>query len=259
MTDDEKGVTSNQSIGSAFRRIIKLKLNTQGININSLRSTFIRKCLESNMNIETVSLLSGMDKVLIYRYYGRFIKADPFAINRIDSVTASSTSENKQLKLLILGAGSHGHSVMETAEKLGVFRKIRFLDDNITAPDILGTCEDCVRFADEFPCAFVAIGDNDRRKYFAKKLVKAGFMLPHIIHPDATISKNATVGDGSIVMAQATVNASSVGKMCIIASNALVSYGATIEDYSHIDCGGIVMKDAKVPQMTLVGSGEIYR
>lgn len=165
---------------------------------------------------------------------------------------------SRHLKLLILGAGSHGHNVQETAEKLGVFRKIRFLDDNVTDEDVLDVCDNSKEYLSEYPCAFVAIGDNEKRRLLSERLRREGFMLPHIIHPDATVSKNAVIGDGTIVMAQATVNASIVGEMCIIASNALVSFGAEIGDYSHIDCGGMVMKDARVPAMTFVESGKIY-
>lgn len=260
LTDSENSVSSNRMIGASFARILKDKVSTRGITINALRCTFIKKCLESNMNIESVSAITGMEKTLIYRYYGKYIKADPTAILRLDEKTVVAPPKgNKKLNLLILGAGSHGHNVLETAEKLGVFREIKFLDDNIKGADILDVCTESYRYLKKFPCAFVAIGDNDKRKFYAEKLRGEGFMLPHIIHPDATISKNATVGDGTIVMAQATVNASTVGELCIVASNALINFGATVDDFAHIDCGGIVMKDAKVPKMTFVASGEIYK
>ena len=65
------------------------------------------------------------------------------------------------MNLLILGARSHGHSVKEIAESLRVFQKISFLDDKETVEYIIGKCSDALKFKDECPCAFVAIGNNE--------------------------------------------------------------------------------------------------
>lgn len=266
MTDSEKPVESNQSISSSFRKIIRSRLDVKAIRTNVLRPTFIRTCLEANMNIESVSLITGMDKALLYRYYGKFITADPTAIIRTDRPKPEQKPEcvesapiEKHLNLLILGAGSHGHNVLETVEKLDVFHDIRFLDDKATGGNIIGTCDDSAALVEDYPCAFVAIGNNERRKELADKLRAEGYILPRIIHPNATISQNAVIGDGTIVLAQATVDAATVGEMCIVASNALVSRGSTVGDFCHIDCGGIVLKDACVDDLVMVESGQIYR
>ena len=62
------------------------------------------------------------------------------------------------MNLLILGAGSHGHSVKEIAESLRMFQKISFLDDKITREDIIGKCSDALKYKEEYPCALVAMG-----------------------------------------------------------------------------------------------------
>lgn len=257
---------STATVKWAFR---KLAPELSHIDPTALRCTFIKKCLDTDLNAESIAVITGMDRSYLYKWYGKYIKADMDAIHR---VTISAPNDNdatqnteateppsRQLNLLILGAGSHGHNVQETAEKLGIFRKIRFLDETVVGEDILDAFENSKAYLSEYPCAFVAIGDNKRRRELAERLRREGFMLPHIIHPDATVSKNAVIGEGTIVMAQATVNACTIGEMCIIASNALVSFGAIVGDYSHIDCGGMVMKDADVPPMTFVDSGEIYK
>ena len=43
----------------------------------------------------------------------------------------------------------HGHSVKEIAESLRVFQKISFLDDHVAGEDIIGKCEDVMKFKDE--------------------------------------------------------------------------------------------------------------
>lgn len=163
-----------------------------------------------------------------------------------------------QLNLLIIGAGSHGKNVKEVAESLRIFSKISFLDDKATGEDILGKCKEAARFRNEYICAFVAIGDSKKRKKFAKFLKERNFLMPSIIATSATVSPNAVIGEGVAILPQSTVNESEIGDFCILASNSLVNNDAKLGSFSHVDCGGIVMKGKKVPEGTWIKSGEIY-
>ncbi len=163
-----------------------------------------------------------------------------------------------KLNLLILGAGSHGKNVKEVAESLRIFNKIKFLDDAVTGEDIIGTCKEVLKFRNEYICAFVAIGDNKKRKKFAELLKERNFITPSIVAPTATISSKAVIGEGTAILPNSTVNESVIGDFCILASNSLVNNNAEIGCFSHVDCGGIVLKDKKVSEGTWVKSGEIY-
>lgn len=166
---------------------------------------------------------------------------------------------HRELNLLILGVGSHGRNVMEIAESLGVFQKISFLDDSVTGDRIIGRCSEAVDFLNEYPCAFIAIGNNKVRKKYAAFLREKNFILPRIISPGAIISKDAHIGEGTVVLPQATIGAANIGSFCIIASNALVNAEAEVGDFAHIDCGGIVMKKAKVNESAFLESGGIWK
>lgn len=256
LTDTPELISNSKTLSSMFRRIIKSQPSLVGVTPMALRSTFICRCLESNINIESASAITGVDRNQLYKYFGIHIKTDVSAINRI---VTNEKSVHRQLNLLILGAGSHGHNVRETAERLRIFQRISFLDDIAVGEDIIGKCSDCASFLGEYSCAFVAIGNNERRKYYADILRKCGFMLPTLIHPDTTVSKNAVIGEGTIIMAQATINAAVVGDCCIVASNALINYGAIVHDFSRFECGAMVMKKSEVPELTIVESGGIFR
>lgn len=253
-------VESSKTIEAQFRKIIKAKIDSKNLSSGVLRSTFIRRCLEANMNIETVCALSGADKNQLYRFFGGYIKADIKAINRLESFEKHREIEHAQLNLLILGAGSHGHGVKETAERIGVFQNIKFLDDNIIGANIIGKCSDYIKLRYEFPVAFVAFGDNELRRTWTRKLREAMFILPHLIHPGTMVSNNVEIGEGSIIMAQATINSGAViGESCIIAPNSMIGFDCKIGSFSHVDCGGIVMKDAQVAEMSVIDSGAVYR
>jgi len=177
--------------------------------------------------------------------------------NEIFYVSEEKQQPPASMNLLILGAGSHGQSVKEIAESLRVFQKISFLDDKVTGEDVIGKCADALKFRDQYPCAFVAIGDNDIRKKYASFLRKSSFLIPNIISPAANISKDAKIGEGVAIMPQSTINNAEIGDFCILASNSLVNYGCKIGAYSHVDCGGIVIKGHVLECGTEIKSGEV--
>ena len=162
------------------------------------------------------------------------------------------------MNLLILGAGSHGHDICETAKALGVFQKVSFLDDSVIADDVIGKCRDYAKCVADYPVAFVAFGNNELRREWTLALKKVGYIIPRLIHPHATISADAQIGEGTVVLAQATVNGmAQIGESCIVSQNAVIGFQASVGSFAHVDCGGIVMKNAHVPEMALVRSAEV--
>ena len=168
-----------------------------------------------------------------------------------------NTVESTSMNLLILGAGSHGYDVKEIAESLRVFQKISFLDDKVIGEEIIGKCTDALKFKSEYPCAFVAIGDNELRKKYATYLKKCKFLIPNIISPAANISKDAKIGEGVAIMPQSTIGNAEIGDFCILASNSLINYGCKVGAYSHVDCGGILSKGKDLKVGMLVESGKV--
>ena len=258
-TDSECFPETNRTVENVFRKIVNLD---NEVCSSSLQSAFIKNCLEANLNIETVSYLIGCDRASVYRYFGKYIKAKPADIHRLDETAKRFKLQchKKQLNLLILGAGSHGHGVKEIAEMLGIFQKVSFLDDNLQGDDIVGKCTDYEKYIDEYPVAFPAFGSNELREKWTKLLQNQGFMLPVLIHPSAIVSLNVTLKEGTVIMAQSTVNAGAyIGKSCIIAPNSMIGFGSKIGDFAHIDCGAIVIKDSDIPSNAVIESGMVYK
>ena len=185
-------------------------------------------------------------------------------INKRKEITGRPEKEDDKpatptkLNLLILGAGSHGQNIKELAESLRIFSKISFLDDKATGDDVIGKCKDAVKFRNEYICAFVAIGDNKKRRKWTTFLKERNFLMPNIIAQSANISPKAVIGEGVAIMPQSTVNESEIGDFCILASNSLINNGAKVGSFSRIDCGGIVLKKKRVPEATWIKSGEIF-
>ncbi len=172
-----------------------------------------------------------------------------------DPESPISTSE---MNILILGAGSYGREVKEVLEQIRIFRKIAFLDDNVTGEGILGKCTDAEAFRQGYPCAFVAIGDNEVRKKYAHMLMDKHFLIPTIISPDAIVSPKAVIGAGTMIFAQGNVGAATVGDFCLVEPNGLVNSGAEVGSFTHLGSGAIVLKETRVPEETWVRPGKVF-
>ena len=153
----------------------------------------------------------------------------------------------REMKLLILGAGSHGAEVKELAESLRVFRDIAFLDDYAAKTGVIGPCTDAASFADRYPVAIPAVGDRELRMRWLAQLVDAGFVLPVLIHPGAMVSPSAAIDYGTVICARATIGAGAViGKGCIISSGATIDRYQVIPDGTHVTCGQVVTSATQI-------------
>ena len=160
--------------------------------------------------------------------------------------------------LLILGAGGHGCVVKETAEAMGVFDKIDFLDDNPECKEAIGQCSDNERFAGAYSYAFPAFGDNELRMKWIEKLEENCFTIPVLIHLTAYISPSASVYPGTIVEAKVIVNTNSIiERGCIVSAGVIVDHDTFIGYGCHIDCGAIVKANCIVKAFTKIESGKV--
>lgn len=160
-------------------------------------------------------------------------------------------------KLVIIGAGGHGKVVADIA-KLNGYDEIVFLDDATTSGfcskyPIVGN-SDCIKNLDaDF---FVASGNADVRIKISEKIILHNKNLATLVHPNATIGENVTIGEGTLIVAGAVVNPSTViGKGCIINTCASVDHDNTIGDYVHIAVGAHVCGTVSIGNNTWIGAG----
>lgn len=236
------------------------------LTANQLRNVFIRRCIESDIDLYTIGYYVGIRQIgEIQKKFSNYLvpqimKFSELERYSIDFAPSEQTKETplKRMNLLILGAGSQGHVVKETAEAIGVFHEIAFLDDdkkNILAID---TCENYQKYGDQYPIAIPSFGNCEIRARWIDRLENAGFILPILIHPMATVSPSATIGAGTVVEMKAIVGTNAkVGKGCIISSGAVVYLDAAVDGYCHIGSSVTVKKGAYVEPFSKVDVGGI--
>lgn len=161
-------------------------------------------------------------------------------------------------KVIIIGAGGHGKVVADIVLRSGD-QVLGFLDDsnNLSSPvngiAVLGKTEDFCRYPDA--CFIIAIGNN----YIRRKIASAlhGVRWYTAIHPTAVISPlDVTIGEGSVVMANAVVNPSSViGCHCIVNTASVVEHDNRLAAFVHLSVGAKLGGTVSVGENTFVGMG----
>lgn len=162
--------------------------------------------------------------------------------------------------LLIIGASGHGRVVAEIALKMNIWRNIAFLDDDENLKttmgiDIIGKSVETSKYSCDYEM-FVAIGNNERREKFQSRLEIEGANIPILIHPNAVIGKDVTIGAGSVMMANVVINCcSTIGKGCIINTGATIDHDNVIGDFVHVSPGAHLAGTVSVGKGTWIGIG----
>ncbi len=164
--------------------------------------------------------------------------------------------------LLIVGAGGHGKVVAETAQAMGAWERIAFLDDRHGELDgtlrwpVAGSFDDAEALRSEYEDAVVAVGDAHLRLTLLKQLSHEKFRLPSLIHPAAWVSPSARLGEGCVVFAQAAANADAhIGRGVIINTGATVDHDCVIGDGVHICPGAHLAGEVHIGEASWVGIG----
>ena len=165
-------------------------------------------------------------------------------------------------KLLIVGAGGHGKVVAEAAMSMQCWEAVAFLDDRYRELDgslpwpVIGLLDDAKKNADEYPDIVVAIGNGQKRLELLDNYIAQGFRAPVVIQAGAWISPTARLDVGSVVLAQAAINASAhIGRGCIINTGATVDHDCIIGDGVHICPGVHLGGEVTVGRLSWVGIG----
>jgi acetyltransferase-like isoleucine patch superfamily enzyme len=232
-----------------------------------LRNAFIRRCLENDIDICTIAAYVGVKQIgEIQKKFADYITLHPEKINALEKYREGYNPPNqtpvvkaKRMNLLILGAGSQGSVVKETAEALGVFHDIAYLDDDLNNKLAIDTCENYKKYINQYPIAIPSFGNCELRAKWIERLEEAGFIIPTLIHPMATVSPSAVIEEGTIVEMKAIINTGAVIKHgCIISSGAVVDLNAVVCENTHVGSAATVKKNAIVPPFSVLQSGSVF-
>jgi len=163
--------------------------------------------------------------------------------------------------ILVLGAGGHGKVVADCAMRCGLL-VAGFVDDtarpglHVLGIPVIGAMAELPRFRAAAGGVMVAIGDGAKRVDLIDLSREIGFRTPTIIDPSATVSRFATVDDGTVVLAQAAVNAGAqLGLGVIVNTGATVDHDCIVGDGTHVSPGAHLAGSVRIGRFSWIGIG----
>jgi sugar O-acyltransferase (sialic acid O-acetyltransferase NeuD family) len=169
--------------------------------------------------------------------------------------------------IILVGGGGHCKSVIDviethqTYEIAGIIDQENLIGKEICGYRIIGSDSDLHVFSKSHTNFMITVGQiksSAVRTKISEALQKLKVNMPVIVSPLGHVSERATIGEGTIVMHYAMVNAEAkVGKYCIINSRALIEHDCIIGDHTQISTGAIVNGNVKVGMHCFIGSGAV--
>jgi sugar O-acyltransferase (sialic acid O-acetyltransferase NeuD family) len=169
--------------------------------------------------------------------------------------------------LILIGGGGHCHSCIDVIEEQSKFNIAGIVDikeklgRKILGYTVIACDEELNNLVKDFKYFLITLGfikNPQTRIELFTTVVNFGGKFPVILSPYSFISKHSIIGDGTIIMHNAQVNANArIGSNCIINSGALVEHDALIGDHAHISTGAIVNGGSVVGNASFIGSGAV--
>jgi sugar O-acyltransferase (sialic acid O-acetyltransferase NeuD family) len=169
-------------------------------------------------------------------------------------------SMNKNL--ILIGGGGHCKSVIDAAESSeykisGILDLPENVGKSICGIDIVGTDDEIINYINKalFIVSVGHINDNSLRLKLYKTVKSLGGIFATIVASTAYVSKYAEIGDGSVILHQACINADAkIGVNCIVNTFANVEHDVRVGDHSHISTGVMINGGCIIGKSVFVGS-----
>ncbi len=169
--------------------------------------------------------------------------------------------------LILVGGGGHCRSCIDVIETAKCFKIAGIVDvkdkvgTKVLGYRIIGSDDDLSKLVKKNKNFLITIGQIKspaKRKEKYEALKKLGAQFPTVISPKTHIAKHSKVGQGTIIMHAAVLNANaSVGDNCIINTRAIIEHDAVIGDHCHISTGAIVNGECRIGDAVFIGSNAV--
>lgn len=167
-------------------------------------------------------------------------------------------------KVILLGYSGHGYVVADLANQL----KQELLGYAEFKP-VLKNPFEMVYLGDETKESFnwgqsnnylLGVGNNKIRNKIAKRVEENKGHCLTLIHPDASISKVATIGDGTIICRNVAINALvKVGENVILNTSCSIDHECIINDNVHVAPGAVLAGNVSVGEFSFIGANSVIK
>jgi len=161
--------------------------------------------------------------------------------------------------LAILGAGGHGEVVADAALCSGRWTDIVWFDDDLSRTPFGSdrVSGPVAAFGESRTGSEVAfgIGSGEGRRALFENL-GTRFVVKTVVHPSASVSPRARLGEGVVVLAGAVVNVGAVlSRGVIVNTGSSVDHHCHVGRYAHICPGARLAGNVRVGEGSWIGMG----
>jgi sugar O-acyltransferase (sialic acid O-acetyltransferase NeuD family) len=166
--------------------------------------------------------------------------------------------------LILVGGGGHCRSCIDVIESEGKHPIVGIIDvaesvgTQVLGYPVIGSdaaIPSLVDAGNRFLITLGQIKSAAKRIRLFELLGSLGADLVRVVSPTAHVSRHASIGNGTIVMHHAIVNAGAkVGANCILNTKALIEHDALVGDHCHVSTAAVINGGARVGARTFVGS-----
>lgn len=169
-------------------------------------------------------------------------------------------------QLILVGGGGHCKSVIEALNRDEHNDIIGILDSKNIHTKVMGIpvigddsiINDLINQHYQFLITVGNIGAPDLRIRLFEHIGELGGIMATTIALNATVAESAVIGEGTIIMQHAMVNAEAcIGRNCIINSNALIEHEAIIGNHVHVATNATINGQCTIGNNCFIGSGSI--
>jgi len=181
--------------------------------------------------------------------------------------------------ILVYGSQEFGRVVRRLVEDCGrTFHG--FVDDWHTGDDVIGRFDSVIQTCPPDRFEFViAVGYKNLSARWSvyQRVMNAGYRVATLAHPSAYVARSASIFEGALVMAAATVDVaatlrelvvlwpgavishdSEIGENCFVSPNATVCGHCRVGRDSFIGAGAVIVDHVKVPGGAFVKAGSVF-
>jgi sugar O-acyltransferase (sialic acid O-acetyltransferase NeuD family) len=165
-----------------------------------------------------------------------------------------------------MGAGGHAKVVIDAVERRGQHRIVGLLDADdgggrmVLGYSVVGPDEELAEFVGSLGVrsVLVAVGDGRLRAALverARRLVP-GLLFVGAVHPAATIGRDVSIGQGTVVMAGAVVNPGTrIGAFCVVNTQSSIDHDCALGDFASVAPNACLAGGVLVGAFAAIGVG----
>ncbi len=181
----------------------------------------------------------------------------------MEEIKGLNKKSNKQI--IIVGARMDGHAgvVLDVLMEIGGYEVVGFVDNtlslqnaNVNGIPVLGSTDNLDTLDFDTEDFHIAIGDNVARHNLYKILKQRNYNVITLIHPFATVSKYAKLGEGCFVGPHVVVdNDVNIGYVSVINTGSTIGHHSVIGHAVHMAPGVHIAERVRIDDNSFVGIG----